>query len=95
MTTGFLHPGAMGASMAALCAGPRLWVGRGRSGATRARALAAHMVEVKSIRELVAHADVIISVCPPGEALHVADGVANAGFGGIYVDANATSPATA
>lgn len=81
--------------MAAHCAGTRLWVGRGRSGATRARAAAARMDDVKSIRELVAQADVIISVCPPGEALHVADGIANAGFAGIYVDANATSPTTA
>jgi 3-hydroxyisobutyrate dehydrogenase-like beta-hydroxyacid dehydrogenase len=38
---------------------------------------------------------VIVSVCPPGEALRVADGIANAGFAGIYVDANAIAPATA
>lgn len=95
MTTGFLHPGAMGASLAAHCAGGRVWVGRGRSAATRQRASAAGMEELSSIRELIAQADVIVSVCPPGEALHVADGVANAGFDGIYVDANAIAPATA
>jgi 3-hydroxyisobutyrate dehydrogenase-like beta-hydroxyacid dehydrogenase len=37
-------------------------------------------------------ADVILSVCPPHAALEVARSVA--GFQGIYVDANAVSPAT-
>ncbi|MFI5046766.1 MAG: DUF1932 domain-containing protein, partial [Acidimicrobiia bacterium] len=95
MTTGFLHPGAMGASMAAACAGECLWVGEGRSAATRQRAVAAGMIDVGSIEALVARADVIVSVCPPGEALTVADRVAAAGFDGVYVDANAVSPGTA
>ena len=38
MATGFLHPGAMGASFAAACRGERLWCGDGRSAASRARA---------------------------------------------------------
>ena len=38
-------------------------------------------------------ADVILSICPPHAALDVARSVA--GFGGIYVDANAISPAAA
>jgi len=38
---------------------------------------------------------VIVSVCPPHAALDVARRVAGAGFEGVYVDANAISPATA
>jgi hypothetical protein len=37
--------------------------------------------------------DVVLSVCPPAFAVDVARAVA--GFGGVYVDANAISPATA
>jgi hypothetical protein len=36
-----------------------------------------------------------VSVCPPGEAVAVARSVADLGFAGTYVDANAVSPATA
>lgn len=95
MVTGFLHPGAMGASLAAVCAGDRLWAGEGRSAATRRRAEAAGMADAGSIAGLVERADVIVSVCPPAAALEVAETVATAGFEGIYADVNATSPATA
>ena len=95
MVTGFLHPGAMGASLAAVCAGTRLWCGDGRSDATRARATAAGMEDVGSLERLVERADVIVSVCPPAAAVDVARAVAGAGFDGIYVDANAISPAAA
>jgi 3-hydroxyisobutyrate dehydrogenase-like beta-hydroxyacid dehydrogenase len=60
---------------------------------------------------LIQEADIIVSVCPPHAALEVAREVAGfgstrraagfglarraAGFGGVYVDANAVSPATA
>ena len=40
-------------------------------------------------------ADTIVSVCPPEAALAQARQVAELGFTGVYVDANATSPATA
>lgn len=93
--TGFLHPGAMGASLAAACGGARLWCGDGRSEATRARAGAAGLVEVGSLAALALDADVIVSVCPPGAATDVARAVAASGFAGIYVDVNAVSPATA
>jgi 3-hydroxyisobutyrate dehydrogenase-like beta-hydroxyacid dehydrogenase len=53
------------------------------------------MEDVGSLDELVARADVIVSVCPPGAATEVAEGVSSAGFDGTYVDANAISPATA
>ena len=81
--------------MATVCAGTRLWCGDRRSDETRARAVAAGMEEVGSLDDLVAQADVIISVCPPAAAADVARAVANIGFDGIYVDANAISPATA
>ncbi|MEP7114659.1 MAG: DUF1932 domain-containing protein [Ilumatobacteraceae bacterium] len=94
MTTGFLHPGAMGASLASTCRGVRLWCGESRSEATRARAVEAGMEDVGSLAVLVKRADVIISVCPPGAAREVASRVAAFGFTGIYVDVNAISPAT-
>jgi 3-hydroxyisobutyrate dehydrogenase-like beta-hydroxyacid dehydrogenase len=95
MTTGFLHPGAMGASLAATCTGPRLWCSAERSQATRSRAAAAGMEEVAALEELVRRADVLVSVCPPAAASEVARSVSEAGFEGIYVDVNAISPASA
>jgi hypothetical protein len=95
MATGFLHPGAMGASLAAICRGARLWCGEGRSQATRERAALAGLEDVGSLEALLARADVIVSVCPPAAALDVATEVAAVGFDGIYVDVNAVSPATA
>ncbi len=95
MATGFLHPGAMGASLAATCRGTRQWCADGRSDATRARAVSAGIDDVGTVERLVESADVIISVCPPAAALHTAREVAAAGFAGIYVDVNAVSPATA
>jgi 3-hydroxyisobutyrate dehydrogenase-like beta-hydroxyacid dehydrogenase len=53
------------------------------------------MEDVGSLDALVKRADVIISVCPPAEAVEVAHSVAEAGFDGIYADVNAVSPATA
>ena len=95
MTTGFLHPGAMGASLAAACRGERLWCGDGRSAATHARAAEAGLTDVGSIETLVRRADVIVSVCPPASARTVAETVAALGFAGIYVDVNAVAPDTA
>jgi 3-hydroxyisobutyrate dehydrogenase-like beta-hydroxyacid dehydrogenase len=85
----------MGASLAAVCDGTRLWCGDGRSSATRARAEGAGLVDVGSLAALAARAEVIVSVCPPGAAIDVAHQVAAAGFHGIYVDVNAVAPATA
>ena len=95
MATGFLHPGAMGASLAAACRGERVWCGAGRSAASRARAASAGLTDVGSLEALVEQADVIISVCPPASAFDVASAVATTGFDGIFVDVNAISPATA
>ncbi|MDW3216786.1 MAG: DUF1932 domain-containing protein [Ilumatobacteraceae bacterium] len=93
-TTGFLHPGAMGVTIAAACGGERLWCSANRSDATRQRADAAGLTAVATLTDLAARCDTIVSVCPPGEALAVAEQVAAAGFDGRYVDANAIAPAT-
>lgn len=91
---GLLHPGEMGAAVGAVLRGQGLrvvWTSEARSAATRARAEAAGLEDVGSVAE-VAKSDVVFSICPPHAALEVAR---SAGFGGIYVDANAVSPATA
>jgi 3-hydroxyisobutyrate dehydrogenase-like beta-hydroxyacid dehydrogenase len=95
---GVLHPGAMGAALgAALVANDHevLWVSAGRSDATRARAEAAGLVDVGSMDALAARSDVVISICPPEHAAAVAADVRDAGFAGVFVDANAISPETA
>ena len=69
-----------------------LWDPEGRSAATKERAEAAGLTGV-ALAGIIARSDVILSVCPPHAALDVARLVA--GFGGLYVDANAVSPATA
>jgi 3-hydroxyisobutyrate dehydrogenase-like beta-hydroxyacid dehydrogenase len=96
LTIGLLHPGEMGAAVGqCLAAGGHevLWAPEGRSPATAARAGAAGLTQAADMAGLVRRSDVIMSVCPPHAALGMARQVA--GFGGIYVDANAISPATA
>ena len=92
--TGFLHPGAMGASIAANCGGSRFWCSDGRSAATRARAEAAGLVATTSLVELAERCDTIVSICPPAAAVTVAEQIAATGFDGLYLDANAVAPAT-
>jgi 3-hydroxyisobutyrate dehydrogenase-like beta-hydroxyacid dehydrogenase len=97
-TIGILHPGEMGAAVGQclVTAGhPVLWLPAGRSEATAARARAARLTGAADLADLVRRADVIISVCPPHGALEIARQVAGAGFGGLYLDANAIAPATA
>jgi len=67
----------------------------GRGSATAARAAAAGLIDAGTVTEIALRCDVIVSVCPPHAALDTAREVAGAGFGGLYVDANAISPATA
>ena len=93
--TGILHPGAMGATVAAACSGTVIWAGEGRSEATRERADDAGLVDVGDIASMAAEADILISVCPPHGAEALADEVADAEFFGCYVDANAIAPETA
>jgi 3-hydroxyisobutyrate dehydrogenase-like beta-hydroxyacid dehydrogenase len=94
-TIGLLHPGEMGAAVGECLAGAGhrvLWAPEGRGAATRERAETAGLTGV-TLAEIIARSDVIVSVCPPHAALAVARLVA--GFGGLYLDANAVSPGTA
>jgi len=72
-----------------------LWASAGRGSATAARAAAAALIDAGTVTEIASRCEVIVSVCPPYAALDTARAVAGAGFGGLYVDANAISPATA
>jgi 3-hydroxyisobutyrate dehydrogenase-like beta-hydroxyacid dehydrogenase len=101
---GLLHPGEMGAAVAACLTGRGrqvLWVPAGRGPATRARAAVAGLTAAAGpdaagqAADLARRAGIILSVCPPHTALEVARVVAAAGFTGVYVDANAISPGTA
>jgi 3-hydroxyisobutyrate dehydrogenase-like beta-hydroxyacid dehydrogenase len=94
-TIGLLHPGEMGAAVGKCLAGAGhrvLWVPDGRSAETKERAAAAGLTGV-AMAEIMARSSYIFSVCPPHAALDVARDVA--GYGGLFVDANAISPATA
>jgi 3-hydroxyisobutyrate dehydrogenase-like beta-hydroxyacid dehydrogenase len=96
VTVGLLHPGEMGAALGSVLLGQGadvLWASSGRSAATAHRAEAAGLTDVGSLAELLRRSDVVLSVCPPHAAVDVARSVA--GFTGVYVDANAVSPATA
>lgn len=94
MKVGVLHSGSMGAALASNARGDVYWASNGRSQATAARARDAGMVDLESLQELVERVDTIISVCPPDAAVEVARDVSRLGFEGIYIDANAVSPAT-
>ncbi len=94
-TIGLLHPGEMGAAFGAVLRGAGrdvVWASAGRSSATAHRAGAAGLDDAGTVDELSRRAGVIVSVCPPHAALEVAREVA--GFGGVFVDANAVSVAT-
>ena len=98
ITIGLLHPGEMGAAVGQCLAGAGhrvLWAPEGRSAATGARAAAAGLTAAADLADLVRRADIVMSVCPPGAALDAARQVAGTGFDGLYLDANAISPATA
>jgi len=95
---GILHPGQMGASVAAAArsAGNTVrWASAGRGPSTAGRAREAGLEDVATLAALCAACDVVISVCPPAAAVDVARAVADAKFGGVFVDANAVAPATA
>jgi len=94
-TVGVLHPGSMGATVAAAVrdTGNRvLWCPEGRSAATVQRAHDAGFTAVGSLSELAGTCDTVLSICPPAAAESVAEAVAQAGFTGIYIEANAINP---
>ena len=94
-TVGLLHPGAMGVTVGAAVAPARVvWASEGRSDETRARAEDAGFEDLRTLDEVATAADAVLCVCPPHGALELAAAVARTGFDGVYVDANAVSPAT-
>ena len=95
MRVGLLHPGEMGAAVATalrVVGHTVLWASADRSEATVRRAKSAGLEDCVSTRELAQQCDVIFCLCPPAVAVEVARQVSR--FAGIYVDANAISPAT-
>ncbi|MET9126369.1 DUF1932 domain-containing protein [Streptomyces sp. NPDC004528] len=95
-TLGILHPGSMGAAVAAQarCSGVEvLWCPAGRSTSSKERAERYGLTPVHALSELVERADIILSLCPPAAAEDVARSVAACSYAGIYVDGNAVSPA--
>jgi 3-hydroxyisobutyrate dehydrogenase-like beta-hydroxyacid dehydrogenase len=93
-----LHPGEMGVTVGvcAKTAGHEVgWVASGRSEATRRRADTAGLVAFPSLDGLLDSSDMVISICPPSAAKTTAAMVAELGYHGLYVDANAISPRTA
>jgi 3-hydroxyisobutyrate dehydrogenase-like beta-hydroxyacid dehydrogenase len=96
-TIGLLHPGEMGAAVGGCLVSVGhtvLWDPDGRSRATTGRALGAGL-DGAGLAAVISRSSVILSICPPHAVLEVARRVAERGYGGIYVDANAVSVATA
>jgi 3-hydroxyisobutyrate dehydrogenase-like beta-hydroxyacid dehydrogenase len=92
---GLLHPGQMGAAIGAQAvrSGQRvLWCSSGRSAATKRRAAAAALEAVPTLADMLKRSEVVLSICPPLVAEAVGGQVAECGFTGIFVDANAISP---
>jgi 3-hydroxyisobutyrate dehydrogenase-like beta-hydroxyacid dehydrogenase len=92
---GILHPGQMGISIAASAQNSGYdvyWVSDGRSAQTHERAEKHNLKDANSLAELCEACSFIICVCPPHAAEEVAIEVAEHGFLGLYVDANAISP---
>jgi 3-hydroxyisobutyrate dehydrogenase-like beta-hydroxyacid dehydrogenase len=90
---GLLHPGQMGAAIGAQLVGAGhtvLWCRSGRSASTARRAEAAGLRGVDTLAGLLDACEVVLSICPPASASDVARRCA--GFGGVYVEANAISP---
>ncbi|MER5353412.1 DUF1932 domain-containing protein [Kitasatospora sp. NPDC002551] len=93
-----LHPGSMGAAVAACAVSTGVevvWCPSGRSAATVRRAEQAGLGPVAKLDELLERAEVVLSLCPPAAAEDVARDVAERGFAGVFVEGNAISPARA
>jgi 3-hydroxyisobutyrate dehydrogenase-like beta-hydroxyacid dehydrogenase len=92
---GILHPGEMGVSLAASAIhnGHEVyWTSQGRSDKTRARAEKYNLIEIEALPELCRMCEIMLSICPPHAAETVSKSVVDAGFKGLYLDANAISP---
>ncbi|WP_331737929.1 DUF1932 domain-containing protein (plasmid) [Streptomyces sp. NBC_00637] len=94
-TVGILHPGSMGAAVAA-CAATNavevLWCETGRSAASKERAARFGLTPVATLSDLLDRSDIAISLCPPAAAEDLARDVAGHRFAGVYVEANAINP---
>jgi len=93
---GFLHPGTMGISLAASAKNSGhtvMWASEGRSRATHDRAKSHDLIDAGALQSLCETCDTIVCICPPAAAEKVAHSVLATGFQGLYVDANAISPA--
>jgi 3-hydroxyisobutyrate dehydrogenase-like beta-hydroxyacid dehydrogenase len=98
MKMALLHPGQMGVTVGAcaIAAGHTVgWMAHGRSEATEQRATDGHFEPFHRMAELLHDRDVVVVVCPPEAARATAKNVAESGFKGLYLDANAISPNTA
>ncbi|MFC7900221.1 DUF1932 domain-containing protein [Streptomyces griseoincarnatus] len=94
-TVGILHPGSMGAAVAACTAANAaevLWCETGRSTASVERAAQFGLTPVSTLAELLGRSDIVISLCPPAAAEDLARDVAGHRFAGVYVEANAINP---
>ncbi len=95
-TVGILHPGQMGAALATQLRRNGvtvLWCPIGRSDATQQRAETAGLSAVVDLAALLEQAQVLVSICPPAAAENLAQRVARLDYQGIFVEANAISPA--
>lgn len=91
-----LHPGEMGAAVGGclVSRGVRVvWASDGRSEASRKRADEAGVDDLQTLDRALAASDAVLSICIPSGAFDVARRVAERGFRGIYIDANAIAPA--
>src|SRR5712691_5459815 len=92
---GILHPGQMGivvAISAKNSSNEVWWASEGRSEATARRASEAGLCDAGSLQALCRRCEIIVSVCPPDAAETLAHEVANVGFQGTFIDANAIAP---
>lgn len=95
MRIGIIHPGQMGSSVAASAvrSGHEVfWASEGRSAATRERAEKAGLQDLGTLDALCEASEVLLGVCPPHAAEATAAQVRDAGFRGLYLDANAVAP---
>jgi 3-hydroxyisobutyrate dehydrogenase-like beta-hydroxyacid dehydrogenase len=97
MTVLVMNPGQMGIAVAHSLqdAGHDvIWVSAGRGEASWVRADDAGLRAVQTLVDATTQASHVVSVVPPASAVDAAQQVAATGFSGVYIDANAVSPAT-
>lgn len=72
-----------------------LWVSENRSSETEDRAEENQLTQTATLAEAILRVEVVLSVCPPENAVEVGRAVADTEFMGTFCDANAIAPATA